>query len=570
MNCIFRKIKDPEIWTFLILPYLSLVIIQIFFNWELQSPSVFPDEITQLGHARYLAGGNHVFLFNEPLAHFGYSLFLVPLFWLFSNPFIIFKGVVILNAFLMSSLYFPIYYIIHNIFSTKKNISLLITLTTCIYPAFFFYSKVSWAENILIPLYATTVVLLYLFLKHKSYLSAILFGVSVGFLYMLHVRILPIIIISILYLIFLVILKILPKLKVLLSLLFIGIFCFVTKVVMNYLVSVGYEKVNEISKIEKLFNIFDISDFIIGAVGQLWYLSVATYGLFIIGLFYIIYYLYQKIRCNFKQAFKNNKFVVLLFILLTSFASFMTSVLFMTNSNRIDQLIYGRYNETFISIFIALTLISFYHKKNNKKHYIFTIISLFVLTMVLYSKNDMLIDVSRRLSPIPIPSLIIWRDIFDFNHILIWPILLFSVAIFIILIKRFSNNFLSGTYILIVFFMLINLYNAVSFNRIDKAKNVDLVYTIDQMNIKDLDYNINYYDCGKNEGLLGDFLLQKNYYLFRYLLPETKLYIFYSEKGELPQHSFVISNTCWPDAKKLNAQLIMVDSYGEQTLWQIP
>ena len=57
------------------------------------------DELGYLGNARYIAGTSHLpDMQGTQLYHFGYSLFLLPAFWLFSDPVSTYRAVVVINA----------------------------------------------------------------------------------------------------------------------------------------------------------------------------------------------------------------------------------------------------------------------------------------------------------------------------------------------------------------------------------------------------------------------------------------------------------------------------------------
>ena len=183
-----NRTSNIFLWLF---PYLALVLLHIILGINMQQPNIFPDELGYLGRARYISGVAHIPQNIGPY-HFGYSLFLLPAFWLFSDPISVYRAVIITNSLLMSSLYFAIYHISHTSFECEKKISFLISLACCLYPAFVLQSNLAWSENAFIPFFSFFIVSFGLLLKRKSYTMALLFGFVSSFLYTIHPRALPI------------------------------------------------------------------------------------------------------------------------------------------------------------------------------------------------------------------------------------------------------------------------------------------------------------------------------------------------------------------------------------------
>ena len=161
----------------LLAPYVLLVLIHLFGGLQMQQPVVFADELGYLGNARYLAGAAHLpDLSGAAFYHFGYSIFLIPAFLLFSDPVQVYRAIMVINAFLISSLYFSLFYILHTVLGKEKKVSIVISFVTCLYPAFLLQSNIAWAENAFIPFYGLTIAGVGILLNHKSYPAAVLFG----------------------------------------------------------------------------------------------------------------------------------------------------------------------------------------------------------------------------------------------------------------------------------------------------------------------------------------------------------------------------------------------------------
>ena len=338
------------------LPYVALVLIHALLGWQMQLPLLFPDELGYLGHAQYLAGVADIpDLRGTLFYHFGYSLFLIPAFWLFLDPVSIYKAVMIINAVLSSLLYFPLYYLLQTFFELPKKICVIIAVASCLYPAFVLQSNLAWAENAFIPFYALLITTFSAFLHKQSYWAAAVFGCTVGFLYTIHARALPVVPIAVVYLGVLVWLQVLPRFETLLSFVCISVIFALTYLMNNHLRPLGWGNTGHISVpllFSELSSESELKNFVVEVAGQTLYLAQATYGLFLFGLGYIGREIWRSSTGALHQALYDKKFQMFTFVLCTSLGIFATSNIVILDAIRIyppraDYFIYGRYNEGF-------------------------------------------------------------------------------------------------------------------------------------------------------------------------------------------------------------------------------
>lgn len=280
IELIDHKTRNSFLW---LLPYLALVLLHIILGLNMQQPNIFADELGYLGWARYLSGVSHL---PQDIGqyHFGYSLFLLPAFWLFSDPISVYRAVIITNSLLISSLYFAIYYVLHTLFECEKKISFLISFTCCLYPAFVLQSNLAWSENAFIPFFSFFIVSFAILLRRKSYPMALLFGFMTGFLFTIHPRALPILPIVVIYLSILGWSRTLPRPKALLSIVVIVIVYLITRSANDHLLSLdarGTFDASIKSYLSELLSSSNLMSLTLEAAGQLLYLMQATYGLFV-------------------------------------------------------------------------------------------------------------------------------------------------------------------------------------------------------------------------------------------------------------------------------------------------
>jgi hypothetical protein len=129
-------------------PYLVLVCIHLASGLPVEQPLILADEVGYLGNARYLSGVAHMpDMRGTGFYHFGYSLFLLPAFWLFAEPEWVYRAAIATNALLVSALYFPLRFILVSTLGLSSTPARWIAFSCCLYPSLVLYSSLAWAES---------------------------------------------------------------------------------------------------------------------------------------------------------------------------------------------------------------------------------------------------------------------------------------------------------------------------------------------------------------------------------------------------------------------------------------
>jgi hypothetical protein len=559
------KSKYSEIFIFSLLPYLGLILIHILLGLKIHQPHVFADELGYLGNARYLSGVAHMpNLRNTSFYHFGYSLFLLPAFWLILDSITTYKAVIITNALLISTLYFALYYMLGILFEIPKKISSIISFGCCLYPAFILQSNTAWSENAFIPFYAIFILSFCVLIKKKTSSASILFGVVAGFLYTLHPRALSVIPISILYLFILGWAKVLPKFKALTAVLIILVIFFITRMVNHHLMVIGWGGEGEFhisNMLMKLTSVGGLKNFILELTGQLLYLILSTYGLFFIGALFVIIYIWKKFSADPREAINDYKFNMLLLLATTSLGIFFASNFIMMDKTRGDHFIYGRYNEGFLAPYLSVALAALYLRQNkfikNSKLFYAAIFSTGILFLIFYTGRgqDFFSEpyvADNILGVFPFLKL---SEKLDIDALSLLPI--FLTAVFLSTIRK---RYYAGIGCLITLFLLVTAggYYGCFYlpSKVWKKPTNMTSYIRSRADIKAVSYD-------------RTFSYPGGFWLYQYILQDVIFDRFYSGRKEIPAHRFVISGRNWPDSKKLNAMLLTCDKQTGQALWML-
>jgi hypothetical protein len=114
-------------------------------------PFIVTDEIGYLANARVLAGGAPLNLSTWPFYHGGYSLFLVPAFWLSHDPATIYRIVLIIGA-VISALVFPLTYVLLRDLGRDRRVAYAAAFVAALAPDAVFSVAYAMSEVLLTPL----------------------------------------------------------------------------------------------------------------------------------------------------------------------------------------------------------------------------------------------------------------------------------------------------------------------------------------------------------------------------------------------------------------------------------
>lgn len=197
---------------FILLPYLSLVLLHIILSLPMKVPIIWPDEFAYLFFGKHIAG--YEIMYNIPkielISSFGYSVLFSPIFMLFKEPSQIYSSILILNSIISATLYIGLYLLLKNLFNAGSKTSFLVAFVVCFYPAYLLQTDVVLTDAVTPALFTFGILLFNNFIRKKSVLYSILFALAAGYLNWVHIRMLPFTIMSIIFLCFLVYYKKMP------------------------------------------------------------------------------------------------------------------------------------------------------------------------------------------------------------------------------------------------------------------------------------------------------------------------------------------------------------------------
>lgn len=551
--------------------YLVLVCIHILMSLFMKGPLYVADETGYLGNARYLSGkGVMPNMTGCAFYHPGYSFLISPSYYLFSDPQKVYLSVLMINSFLISSLFLFLYYGLRKIFILDSKNSLLASFTVCLYPAFLINSNIAVAENAIIPLFILPIIFLYSMIKRRSLWFGIFFGFSVSFLYTIHPRSLILLPIAGLYLIVLTLFRFLP-IRVGAASIITLLSSYIATIELNgYLRDLGWGSggTPSIPKIIGTIKVFDkVVNAMVFMIGQLWYITVATYGLWILGLLIIVLTIWQHRSTLIQKESSSPVIHALIFYLLSCGGILLTSVLFLSNIWLSGSgLIYGRYNECFIAVGMAVALGMLledrFDQKNLRTLGLITVLILSGLSIVTLGigvrliKHPALTGGIHWLGVFPILGAIQFKFQFSFfTGILVCSLYVLAMIIILGWVGKAKRN--RGMMVLCSLFLVFALVEYITL-LLPVAKKIDtlvLPKVIRPMpDVKLVSYDLAYRGTGE-------------LYRYQYFLPHTQFVLFNSSKNELPQSEYFISSRFSVESRKMGAHLLVLEKEGDLALW---
>lgn len=301
---------------------------------------------------------------------YGYSVFLLPIFALFRNPVLAYRAAVTLNFLLLIADFFMLKYLIVELFVKKdKKMASIFSAIALLYPSWLYYAKTTMIEIVLMTFYLLIVVLLYQFIQTEKKVYLALLMATTVYIHFLHMRAIGTAIAVIITLVVYAWKNKKQFIKIFFALVFIIALFFVGIAVKEYIQMLTYTDVSEsagkisnndyagqFERIRVAFSREKISGLIVSVLAKFLYMSLATYGLAPIGLYFAIREFFRLYR-------KEKNSLLYLFISLSTLAQIGVASVFLYYPLSIDDLLYGRYHEMVMIVLIPFGLMGLMERR---------------------------------------------------------------------------------------------------------------------------------------------------------------------------------------------------------------
>ncbi len=348
-------------------------LVSLLLSRNMTGPIVYEDGLGYLANARFLAG-MRVTPGLAPMSYYypGYSLFIAPLYVLFTSPEAVYHGVLVLNAALGSLQFLLGYFLLHRVFDCGRRAAIWSALAAALYPGVLLIENYEYSDNLFRVVFLACVIAAGLFFQRVSLRRGTMLGLLAGFSLAVHPRGLGVVAITAA----LVVVGLWIKQPVIPAMVTLATLVAMTLAVrrLNHQLADAMYRFEDRS-VGGLLSRLLAEDFWreipVRASGQIWYLTVATGGLFPVGVFVVGVGAWRCLRVLKLHGRPSQGDAAKLYLLTASAALFTTSVIFMTPTDqhlaRLDHLIYGRYNDSFVVAFIMVAVLHLFQTLGGPK-----------------------------------------------------------------------------------------------------------------------------------------------------------------------------------------------------------
>lgn len=354
---------------------LGTLVLRLFYITKANGPFVYADELGYWSHAAHMAGHTWAGVMDGVSWYaFGYSFVLLPALLLSSQMAVAYKIAVLFNVFMCLIIFGLAYAIARRLFPSLSVFQRgMVAFTATSFTSYIFYSYTTMCET-LVSLLVWLVFYEVISLEERdAWWKGVCLGLSAGFSYMVHNRMISIVIAMFLCVALLLFFRRLNwKTAVLCLAVFAGMF------VLNSLIKealIGMVEQNPVlgalgfsvqmgeansggTQMQKLLQLLSpdgILQFLLNVIGQIWECLSATYLLFGLGAAYGAVRIYQSCK-------ERGNMCLYLFPTVSVFLSIAVTAVFFyatplsdaAGKTRIDTLFYARYNECFLGILLLM------------------------------------------------------------------------------------------------------------------------------------------------------------------------------------------------------------------------
>lgn len=357
----------------------ALLIFCIFqFNiYKVYGFSLYPDEFGYWASAAEILGYD----WTDTAAlgsyySYGYGLLLAPILWFFHDCVTAYRAAIAVNILLQCGMMGMLWGIFRRLYhaeaSEERKMQLVLAIGTAIfYPPVSFYTQMTMAETLLAFLYILICYQITLFVEKPNVVGAVLIALPLLYIYFVHMRTVGVVLAAVITLLLYAWRNPAGRkaLAIAVVILAVGALCglwvkgrvtdTVYAQVDTVLLSLN-DYTGQLVKLKRIFSFPGMKQLLLSSIGKLYYLIMASFGLVFPAIYFCLKktfgmlggYATESTDCH-RDGY------VYLFCLLSLVGQFVISVIAGISPGRLDEIVYGRYNEYMLPIFIGIGLMMF-------------------------------------------------------------------------------------------------------------------------------------------------------------------------------------------------------------------
>jgi hypothetical protein len=554
-----EPVRGPEttlrrvLW--LLVPCLVLVVFHVAFALSRDRPLIFADEAGYIGNARFLAGGLPIKMLKAGAYYPGYSLILAPLFWLGLDPQKTYQAILVVNGLLVTTAFVSLVYWLRRVLGESSRYAYGIAFAASAYPTFFVQPGFAMSESAVIALTTLLPLLVHWLVASKRLIAGFAVALVTAFLYSVHPRFIGTVAVVGIGFLLLSAARVSTWKVTLPSLLLLVAGVVGARALSAFVKAAnGGGSFSGGSRAAALMTPRGMWSLTLEVLGQFWYLEVATAGLVLVGVVSGIRLLIWPTAALGPRT--SPAWVALLFSLLTAALAFGVSCAFMSEPERVDHYIYGRYNEAVLAPVLALGIWELVQIgplwRRHASKVPFVAAGLVATAVVLHwARGDAWLErpnLANILALIPYMKLV--------SGLKLVTISLVALGAYLLLTMSMRWRPWLGIVVLSAGFMVASVFAQRSFWSMQKGRAKRQVLFDRATQLTDVDrvsYDQSYFD-------------PVTLFFGQYILPNAAFDFFESARGEMPKSDYILGSQKWPASSTLSAELIGRDKWG-YSLW---
>ena len=348
-----REPPSPHDWSpwfdrRLVVAGVGVAVVRFVFAADRRVFHLFADEPGQLAMARWLSGGTRWTMLDHNTWRPGYTLVLAPFAWVFDGGEALVRAALTVNAVLAGLTAVLLARLVRRWTGLPLGASAAIAAATALAPAAIAASAYTWSESLITLVLVATLWFLQRFIDGERLIHAVAAVAMSGFALTTHGRAATVLPTTLLICAFVLVRRGRGRQVALLVLLAAGI-TIGSQLLTAHVQDAVWDEMNGTNSTGAVIERLDAPVALVDSTaGQLWYQLVASAGLVGIGFGSVVA---NSVRP--RRPFDRLSSIVLL---ATTLPPIALSIAFMSDRDRPDQLVYGRYLDTVVWPFTALGL----------------------------------------------------------------------------------------------------------------------------------------------------------------------------------------------------------------------
>lgn len=331
-------VTEPGSPRLVLVAALALFFIYAASGWVRTLPMIAPDELGFISQAQLLAGVPAVNMGSEPYYHFGYSLLLVPVWWITQDPLLAYKGVMLINA-VLAALLVPLLVGIGASLGFRRSPMLVLAAALlALWPSNFLVSHFAWSDALFRVVFAANIWAALRLAQRPGSGWAVLFAATAAALFAVHPKALLVLVLAPLLLVALRLLRVVDTRTTIVALAVFAAAAVAEMLAMGALHAALWNADAYSAQETLLGRLLRPEALLTGLIvvlGQLWYQMAASLGLAALGGWFAVRYALGTHQSAMR--------LVVTYLLIATLAVALASVVQMLQPLRVDHVAYGRY-----------------------------------------------------------------------------------------------------------------------------------------------------------------------------------------------------------------------------------